>query len=116
MYKSIGQSVVALNDYIKPNQRILIIARNRLMYICFLLSQGKSLRVDYLTDNRLDYDLMHHHCNIKLCDDLLEGVNGLNGKYSGILISNTISDYSNMTKLRNIISKHSNGAVLEEDV
>ena len=115
MYKSIGQSVVALNDYIKPNQRILIVARNRLMYICFLLSQRKNLRIDYLTDACLDYELMHYHCNIILCDDLLEGTNKLTGKYSGILLSNTISDYFNMVKLRNIISEHSDGAVIEEN-
>ena len=85
------------------------------MYICFLLSQGKNLRVDYLTDNTLDYELMHHHCNIILCDDLADGVNKLNSKYSGILISNTISDYSNMARLRNIISKYGDGAVIEEN-
>lgn len=115
LYKSIGPSVVALNDYIKPNQRVLIIARSRLMYICFLLSQGKNLRVDYLTDNHLDYELMHQHCNIILCDDLTDGANKLNGRYSGILLSNTISDYSDMPKLRNILSKHSAGAVIEEN-
>lgn len=115
-YKAIGQSVLALNEYIKLNQRVLVVARNRLMYICYLLSQGKNLSVDYLTDNNLDYELMHHSCNIILCDDLLEGANKLNGKYSGILISNTAIDYSNISKLRNVLSEYSAGALIEEKV
>jgi len=114
LYKSISQGLVALNEYIKPNQRVLIVARNRLMYICYLLSQDKNLKVDYLTDEYLDYELMHHHCNIEVCDGLIEGANKLHGKYSGILISNTISGDSNISKLRTVIYEHSDGAVIEE--
>lgn len=114
-YKDYSEGLFALGDYLKDHQRVLIVARNRLAYICYLMFQRKNLEIDYLTDNQLDYDLMHHHCNIKLCDDLITGAKKLRGRYSGILISNTVLDYYNFMGLKDLLIEHCDGALMEEE-
>lgn len=113
-YKDYAHSLFAMGDYIKAGQRVLIVARNRLSFVCYLLSLGRDLKVDYLTDNQLDYDLLHHHCNIRLCDDLAEGARALAGNYDGILISNTVIDYVDMDSLKAVLNEHCCGAMIEE--
>ena len=114
-YKDCAKSLFTLGDYIKDKQRVLIVARNRLTFICYLLSLGRNITVDYLTDNQLDYDLMHKQANIKLYGDLVRGAEELSGNYSGILISNTVTDYPDMERLREVLHGHSSGILIEEE-
>ncbi len=114
-YKDYSQGLFAVEDFVQDNQRVLIVARNRLAYICYLLAQEKKLAVDYLTDSKLDYELLHKYCNIILCDDLHKGAKELRGKYNGVLISNSVLDYANISELRECLKKHCDGAFVEEE-
>ena len=117
-YKDLSNELFELEDYIGKNQqnicRVLIVARNRLAYICDMLAVNKGVEVDYLTDSQLDYELMHHHCNIIFCDDLAKGAVQLNASYDGVLIAASITDYSGISELRKTLASHCKGLFIEE--
>ncbi|MBE6105123.1 glycosyltransferase family 2 protein [Anaerovibrio lipolyticus] len=112
-YKNYAKSMSALGTYIKNNQRVLIVARNRLAYVCCLLSEGRNIEIDYLTDSRLDYELMHKHLNIIFSKKLIEGAKQLNGEYDGIFISDTVTDDAGMVDLKRMLHKRCSGIMID---
>ena len=117
-YKDLSGELFELEDYIGKIQqrpcRVLIVARNRLGYLCDMLSLHEGVEIEYLTDSQLDYDLMHKHCNIVFCNDLVTGETQLKGSYDGVLLAKSIINYSNISELRKRLSNHCRGLFIEE--
>ena len=57
---------------------------------------------------------MHRHCNIKFCDDLITGSTKLNGNYDGVLIANSITNYSGISELKKTLANYCKGLLIEE--
>ena len=116
MYKGCTNGLIAASEKSIFGARILVIARNRLSFICYLKCQDKQFRIDYLTDNKLDYDLMHKFSNIYYCDDLLEGLkSNITVKYDCVLLSNTVSNYSQKDDFKQCLINISSGIIIYDN-
>lgn len=112
-YKKVSMPVEDIVKYASNNEHVLIVGNYCMQDISKLFILNNNLKIDYLTDNEIENQLIHGDYKLFYNKSILQAAKQITDMYDLIVVSDKIKNNANKKKLLNLIFPHAqNGKMM----